>query len=83
MGLFTVYCSLLWILLHIDGSISAQPPGSQVVGPSDYLISLFLEFAESISFSNAINIDTVIISIDIVIIIMLLKYYNNKNSEMI
>lgn len=54
----TVHCSLLWILLHTDGSSSAQPLRSQWVDSSDRF-PLFLIF-----FSNTIHTDTVITVID-------------------
>lgn len=67
--LFCEFC------LHIDSSTSAQPPRSLVSKPKySQLISPFFEFWGKSLYSNAININAVIIVVDIMIIIVLLTW---------
>lgn len=63
----------LWILLHTDGSKSAKPPRSKLVGLKDY--TLFPDSSilrQNVGISDAININTIVIIIDI----MMLKSLN-------
>lgn len=67
-----VHCSCLWILLHTDGFINTQPLSNLLVGLLD-----FTWFPHSLKFpdffSNVIDIDTLIVTANIIIIILLIK----------